>query len=80
VAPQGRFQVRELPEITHATCRAVRPCSAAGPPTVTNEGKTLTYSLMRGRLTEDGEKVFAGFYPGPTDNEFGCVSASFTLP
>jgi hypothetical protein len=35
---------------------------------------------MRGRLTENGEKVFAGFYPGPTDNEFGCVSASFTLP
>ena len=33
---------------------------------------------MRGRLTENGEKVFAGFYTAPGDNEFGCVSASFT--
>jgi hypothetical protein len=47
-------------------------------PTVT--GNTLTYSQMRGRLTEDGETVFAGFYPGPTDNEFGCLSASITFP
>jgi hypothetical protein len=52
----------------------------AGRPAVSNGGKTLTYSLMRGRLTENGEKVFAGFYPAPSDNEFGCVSASFNIP
>ena len=40
----------------------------------------MTYNLMRGRLTENGEKVFADFYTAPSDNEFGCVSASFTLP
>jgi hypothetical protein len=52
---------------------------AIGTPTVTNEGRTYTYSLMRGTLTPDGEKVFAGFYPAP-NNGFGCLSASFTLP
>lgn len=50
-----------------------------GQPTISNEGKTYTYEMMRGALTADGEKVFAGFYPAP-DNGFGCVSASFTLP
>ena len=59
---------------------ALETLETAGRPTVSNGGKTLTYNLMRGRLTEDGEKVFAGFYTAPTDNEFGCVSASFTLP
>lgn len=59
---------------------ALENLETAGRPTVSGGGKTLTYELMRGRLTENGEEVFAGFYPGPTDNEFGCVSASFTLP
>jgi Htaa len=59
---------------------ALETLETAGRPTVTDEGKTLTYDLMRGELTESGEKVFAGFYPAPADNEFGCVSASFTLP
>jgi hypothetical protein len=59
---------------------AVETLDPSGRPTVSDEGKTLTYNLMRGRLTESGEKVFAGFYPAPGDNEFGCVSASFTLP
>ena len=59
---------------------ALETLDTAGRPTVSNGGKTLTYNLMRGRLTEDGEKVFAGFYTAPSDNEFGCVSASFTLP
>ncbi len=49
-------------------------------PTISPDGKTLTYNLLRGRLTPDGEKVFAGFYPAPSDNEFGCLSATFTLP
>ncbi len=48
--------------------------------TTTSEGKTTyTYSLLRGTLTPDGEKVFAGFYPAPTNNGFGCISASFTV-
>ncbi|HEY0279569.1 MAG TPA: HtaA domain-containing protein [Solirubrobacterales bacterium] len=48
--------------------------------TTTSEGKTTyTYSLLRAALTPDGEKVFAGFYPAPTNNGFGCVSASFTV-
>lgn len=46
----------------------------------TQEGNTFTYDLMRGTLTADGEKVFAGFYTAPGNNGFGCVSASFTLP
>ncbi len=59
---------------------ALETLETTGRPTVSPDGKTLTYNLMRGRLTPDGEKVFAGFYTAPTDNEFGCLSASFTLP
>jgi hypothetical protein len=59
---------------------ALEALNTAGQPTVSNSGKTLTYSLMRGRLTSDGEKVFAGFYTALSDNEFGCLSASITLP
>jgi hypothetical protein len=52
-----------------------------GPTQTTSEGKTTySYDLIRGLLTADGEKVFAGFYPAPNNNGFGCVSASFTLP
>jgi hypothetical protein len=32
---------------------------------------------LRGNLTADGQRVFAGFYPPPNDG-FGCVSISFT--
>jgi hypothetical protein len=32
---------------------------------------------LRGTLTADGQRVFAGFYPPPNDG-FGCVSISFT--
>lgn len=53
---------------------------SSGRPTVSGGGKTLTYNLMRGKLTANGEKVFAGFYTAPSDNEFGCVSASFNIP
>lgn len=35
---------------------------------------------MRGALTDDGEKVFAGFYTAPGNNGFGCVSTSFRTP
>jgi hypothetical protein len=59
---------------------ALETLETAGLPTVSPDGRTLTYNLMRGRLTPDGEKVFAGFYPAPSDNEFGCISATFTLP
>jgi hypothetical protein len=59
---------------------ALEGLETSGRPAVSNGGKTLTYNLMRGKLTSDGEKVFAGFYTAPSDNEFGCVSASFTLP
>ncbi|HYJ20435.1 MAG TPA: HtaA domain-containing protein [Solirubrobacterales bacterium] len=31
---------------------------------------------LRGTLTADGQRVFAGFYPPPNDG-FGCVSVSF---
>jgi hypothetical protein len=47
-------------------------------PTPTVEGTTYTYNLLRATLTPNGEKVFAGFYAAPTNNGFGCVSASFT--
>jgi Htaa len=59
---------------------ALESLETAGRPTVSPDGKALTYNLMRGRLTEDGEKVFAGFYTAPSDNEFGCLSTTFTLP
>lgn len=49
-------------------------------PTPTQEGNAYTYNLLRATLTPDGEKVFAGFYTAPTNNGFGCVSASFTVP
>ena len=52
----------------------------SGQPTVSNGGKTLTYSLMRGTLTPDGVNVFAGFYTPPSNDEFGCVSVEFTVP
>lgn len=51
-----------------------------GQPTVTSGGKTLTYSLVRGTLTANGVNVFAGFYAPPSNDEFGCVSVSFTIP
>jgi hypothetical protein len=59
---------------------ALETLDASSRPTITNGGKTLTYDLMRGRLTVNGEKVFAGFYTAASDNEFGCVSASFNIP
>ena len=49
-------------------------------PTPTREGNAYTYNLTRATLTADGEKVFAGFYTAPTNNGFGCVSASFSVP
>lgn len=52
----------------------------SGQPTVTNGGKTFTYSLMRGTLTPDGVNVFAGFYTAPDNDEFGCVSVELTVP
>jgi hypothetical protein len=50
-----------------------------GQPTISNGGRTRTYSAVRGRLTEDGQAVFAGFYPPPNDG-FGCVTVAFTTP
>jgi Htaa len=47
----------------------------AGQPVVS--GDTRTYTAVRGRLSEDGQAVFAGFYP-PPDDGFGCVTVSFT--
>ncbi|MBK5219400.1 MAG: HtaA domain-containing protein [Thermoleophilia bacterium] len=52
----------------------------SGQPTISNGGKTVTYSLMRGTLTADGVNVFAGFYTPPDNDEFGCVSVAFTTP
>jgi hypothetical protein len=46
----------------------------AGQPLVS--GNTRTYTAVRGRLSEDGQAVFAGFYP-PPDDGFGCVTVSF---
>jgi hypothetical protein len=52
----------------------------SGQPTITNGGKTFAYDLVRGTLTADGVNVFAGFYTPPDNDEFGCVSVSFTTP
>jgi Htaa len=54
---------------------ALTSLDLAGQPTVV--GNTRTYTAVRGRLTEDGQAVFAGFYP-PPDDAFGCVTVSFT--
>jgi hypothetical protein len=59
---------------------ALETLETSGRPTVSPDGKTFTYNLLRAHLTPDGEKVFANFYSAPSDNEFGCLSASFTLP
>lgn len=56
---------------------ALTKLDLAGQPTVA--GNTRTYTAVRGRLTEDGQAVFAGFYPPPGD-QFGCVTVSFTTP
>lgn len=56
---------------------ALTKLDLAGQPTVA--GNTRTYTAVRGRLTDDGQAVFAGFYPPPGD-EFGCVTVSFTTP
>jgi len=50
----------------------------SGQPAISNGGKTFTYALMRGALTDDGVSVFAGFYQPQTN--FGCVSVAFTTP
>lgn len=42
-------------------------------------GNRRTYTAVRGRLTTNGQSVFAGFYPPPGDG-FGCVTTSFTTP
>jgi Htaa len=49
----------------------------AGQPT-SSGGGSFAYTAMRGQLTEDGEAVFASFYPA--GDWFGCVSVSFTTP
>lgn len=59
---------------------AVLNLDTSGQPTISNGGKTFSYSLVRGRLTEDGVNIFAGFYAPPGNNQFGCVSVSFTTP
>lgn len=53
---------------------------AAGPTQVSDDGKTFSYELVRGTLTANGVNVFAGFYPPPDNDEFGCVSVKFTTP
>lgn len=47
-------------------------------PTISNGGKTFSYTLMRGGLSEDGVSIFAGFYQAQSN--FGCVSVAFTTP
>jgi len=50
----------------------------SGQPAITNGGKTFSYAMMPSRITEDGFKVFAGFYQ--PQSSFGCASVSFTAP
>jgi hypothetical protein len=78
----GRPGLRSAPSINLTGSEPEIQINGAGGPTqTTSEGKTTyAYDLIRGLLTADGEKVFAGFYPAPNNNGFGCVSASFTLP
>lgn len=42
--------------------------------------RAITYALMRGTLAANGVNVFAGFYTPPSNDEFGCVSVSLTIP
>lgn len=47
-------------------------------PTVSADGRTRTYSLVRGGITDQGASAFADFYvPG---QPWGCMSVSFTTP
>lgn len=56
---------------------ALTELDMTGQPTVA--GATRTYTAVAGRLTADGQAVFAGFYPPPNDG-FGCVTVSFATP
>lgn len=58
---------------------ALTQLDLTGQPAISNAGRTRTYGAVRGRLTEDGQAVFAGFYP-PPDDGFGCVTVAFTTP
>lgn len=53
---------------------------SGGPTEVSDDGKSFSYELVRGTLTANGVSVFAGFYPPPDNDEFGCVSVKFTTP
>ncbi len=73
-----RFSGSENTPIESQRAPLVNLDTAGQPATVSNGGKTLSYTLMRGALTADGVNIFAGFYQQATN--FGCVSVSFTTP
>ena len=51
--------------------------ATSGPPSESPPSSFGFPGPLRGKLTADGQNVFAGFYPPPNDG-FGCISVSFT--
>jgi len=77
-ASRAIFRMRGGGETPYPDKRAaLLSLAVAGPP---SEDPPSTFgfpSPVRGSLTDDGQAVFAGFYP-PPNNGFGCIDVSFT--
>lgn len=77
-ASRAIFRMRGAGETPYPDKRAslLSLATTAVPP----EGPSSTFAYpapVRGALTDDGQAVFAGFYP-PPNNGFGCIDVSFT--
>jgi Htaa len=72
------FRLRGAGETPYPDRRApLLDLASAEPPSESSPSGFGFPAPLRGKLTADGQNVFAGFYPPPNDG-FGCVSASFT--
>ncbi len=71
------FRLRGAGETPYPDRRApLLDLATAGPPGESSPSSFGFPAPLRGKLTSDGQNVFAGFYPPPNDG-FGCVSVSF---
>lgn len=77
-ASRAIFRLRGAGETPYPDRRApLLDVATSGPPSETSPSSFGFPGPLRGKLTGDGQNVFAGFYPAPNDG-FGCVSVTFT--